>query len=539
MFNARLAMELLDCEFAIRCAGSLEDYLKSLCKNMDELVATYDARQFLLGITDRQYQSYLVNEFRKNPKLTREELQAIPYTVNQKDLTEPEREMLQRIGINPDEDSWYKYWIIKSRKGNNHNFPWGSDLHPDYFGAIREWEMDYHKKLPSYTLAEAWHEAQESRKPPEQVLKDGSWSLMKYTTEYQLVHEGDTLEHCVGGGDYWDAMKKGEIEIYSLWRKNTPVATFEIKNGYILQCKGYGNEILSGTAGEMAIAFANQMGWIWKDDKPCDHTSWSYENDDTHTCDRCGTIGDHNFEEGECIDCGFRKECPDGEHELVPAKEGWAHYHECENCTYHSEHEYNDYDEDGEYCECGESQPHNMYSRPHGWETCECRNDCGYSPPHDWIADATGWTCDRCGKEYIQRPITYTSDPSNLSQSNYRNLMEDLSEYSFEKSPIEEYFPSEYIEPLLALSDFRFLGDFQERYHKHKYEYFAVRLTDTKTRKHVFEKVVPPSIQKPDLKLCLLCGESIATTPHERQDGDTQSRLPFMQEMPTQSGPQK
>lgn len=534
MFSPRIAMEMLDCEFAIRIAGGLDSYLLSLCKTYDDIIATQDARDFLLGIVDKQYQSYLVNEFRKNPKMTREQLQAIPYTVNRKELTDEEAATLQHIGIDPAEDSWYRYWIIKSRKGQGHNFPWGHDLDRSSFEQIREWAMDYNIKLPSFTLAEAWKETQESRKPPEKILSSGSWSLMKYSTEYQLIHESDVLEHCVGGGDYWKAMKDGELEIYSLWRKNTPVATFEIQEGKIEQCKGYGNDLLDGDAGEMAVEFARKMGWEWRNDFPCQHESFSSVDEYHHECDRCDLVGDHEYDgDNQCVVCGYSAYCPDGEHELEETRNG---QHKCQNCEFVEDHDFDsDYDEDGEYCICGASQPHDFYSRPHEFEDCICRN-CNYSPSHDWVQTKSGWECARCDKVFDQRPLTYTNNPEDMSSANYRNLMEDMTIYNFDKSPIEEYFPTEYVDQLLAMSDFRFLGDFRERWHTHKFEYFNVSTEGDKT---ILQKLAPPNTQYPDMKICLLCGESIGVDGAERQENDKQKRLPFIENMPLQSVPQK
>lgn len=104
-------------------------------------------------------------------------------------------------------------------------------LRPGTLGRIADWFEAERPDVMALTLKQVlhrerrWHAAFARKKregvsreqPGEIVMRfaDG-WTVHRLSTVKQLEAEGETLAHCVGGGDYARRCTRGDIEIYSM-----------------------------------------------------------------------------------------------------------------------------------------------------------------------------------------------------------------------------------------------------------------------------------------------------------------------------------
>ena len=95
-------------------------------------------------------------------------------------------------------------------------------------------------------VADRWHEQFEEGYEGEvkhraQVIKEyGDIRLVKLTTQEELDEEGRMMGHCVGS--YYEQVKNGNLEIYSLRNSSGPHVTFEIQGSNTYQIKGKQNK---------------------------------------------------------------------------------------------------------------------------------------------------------------------------------------------------------------------------------------------------------------------------------------------------------
>jgi len=104
-----------------------------------------------------------------------------------------------------------------------------------------ERSQQWHQELAERLKAEA--DLKESLAGAEFVMDlSGGLKAYRLRTPGALDYESDHMGHCVGRGGYDEGVENGTIEIYSIRdEKGEPHATFEVKDGKIIQCKGKEN----------------------------------------------------------------------------------------------------------------------------------------------------------------------------------------------------------------------------------------------------------------------------------------------------------
>jgi len=158
------------------------------------------------------------------------------------------------------EDSEYKYWFENANLAEPSFFVYlmyrtGDDSlepTPEGFNFIRkvgqilDWSVDegvaedIHRFSWEEAVAESdrWHAECKlipggvySPTKPENIsytFEDG-WTMQQVDTKKDLEVEGNKMDHCVGRGGYWQAVRDGKSQIYSLRdEKNEPWVTIEL-----------------------------------------------------------------------------------------------------------------------------------------------------------------------------------------------------------------------------------------------------------------------------------------------------------------------
>ena len=238
---------------------------------LQRLGASDDIIQYITSL-DKKTGQFIINEFRKNPYLTLNDLQSIQLPERKNPYSERE---LREASRHPEE---MRNWILvnfrKLRQGKDYYnviYP-GATQYNEYgifnskLDQITDWFNNIHPNISSYTPEQAieasdqWHKMMavqgeglyyEPTKPelilygPEwQNEKANGWTIQEVRSENDLSVEGNRMNHCVGS--YCEEVKKGNTRIFSLRdTQNNPHVTIETSpSGQdIIQIMGNSNNI--------------------------------------------------------------------------------------------------------------------------------------------------------------------------------------------------------------------------------------------------------------------------------------------------------
>ena len=234
-------------------ADKKEDYLRMLG-------ATQDIISFILSSPDPQF---LLNEFRKNPSQTVEDLKKIEIPQGKDPYLPQEYDLASRF------PEWMNRWVLvqlkKIRKpdiyGNiKYDFP--NIFNNGYISKlseIQDWAGRNNIELASYDLEQAaiasnrWHKEMAEKgkgkkyeeknivygpqwidiKTGEENKKWQGWTIQLVQTENDLQTEGNKMDNCVA--DYYDDVAAENTRIFSLRDpQNEPHVTMEVKPGILL-----------------------------------------------------------------------------------------------------------------------------------------------------------------------------------------------------------------------------------------------------------------------------------------------------------------
>lgn len=251
-----------DIDGFIKAAGTREEYLASLNAQPDVI-------QFVLSQPE-ETQKWYINEVRKNPTITLQQLQQLQAPKKEPPYTETELNTAALFSDFPALEKWFlvelkkhrfkditnTYYYFQEKPGTSkvysYKFPETGDME-DYgaitFGhttceLIRDWYRATNPEIASYNFQQAW-DAQ--RQWHEEFRDNGGkqytehnvtvdlgtidpqlqgWTLQQVRTRGDLDAEGDNMGHCVGS--YADEVEQGNSFIYSLRDpKNEPHVTIE------------------------------------------------------------------------------------------------------------------------------------------------------------------------------------------------------------------------------------------------------------------------------------------------------------------------
>ena len=260
-------------------AQGVEQYL-------DSLGVAPDIIQYILG--QGKNMQYLVNEARKNPGITREQLEAFQFP--QKNNVDPytgwEKHIASLMTSNPQLKQWILVNFRKMRKGkmprsglssissdlltpeeseNYNNFRYNLNEICDWFERSTP-TPDISSYTPEQAIvaSEEWHnniaregegEEYEPTNPAQIVYGPewqnpvwNGWTIQNVVSENDLTVEGNRMNHCVGS--YCEDVERGGSIIYSLRDlQNNPHVTIEVsgqesfdnRHGDIVQIKGKSN----------------------------------------------------------------------------------------------------------------------------------------------------------------------------------------------------------------------------------------------------------------------------------------------------------
>jgi len=234
----------------ILISGSVEEYLQSLG-------ATPEIIQFILS--QGANSQILVNEFRKNPAITIEQLQGLipqpqeqidPYTSHEYQIAQPYPEPMRTwILVNLKKLRSKEEWTqtTKSEKIKINNF---RDRWIDYCPQMLDWveKSDPPPDISSYSperaiqASDEWHRMMASRGegviyeptqpdliiygPEWQNPEWKGWTVQKVKSENDLLAEGNRMDHCVGS--FYENVESGKSTIFSLRDpRNNPHITIE------------------------------------------------------------------------------------------------------------------------------------------------------------------------------------------------------------------------------------------------------------------------------------------------------------------------
>ena len=258
-------------------AQGAEQYLASL--GADQQVIEYI-------LSNENNKQFLINEFRKNPGLTREQLEN--FIVPQKKNIDPYIEHEKRLAKNfelelPQFSKWILVSLRKLRKGlysldsqGNITYPFSNPnlteedhnrytLFREKIGEIRDWIANINPDIASYSPEQAiaasdeWHRMMAGKgegkyyEPinPELIVYGpewkntewNGWTIQRVMSENDLSVEGNRMGHCVGS--YCDEVQEGFSMIYSLRDpQNNPKVTMETDDFHnVKQIQGHSNSI--------------------------------------------------------------------------------------------------------------------------------------------------------------------------------------------------------------------------------------------------------------------------------------------------------
>jgi len=247
----------------ILLAGNVEEYLQSLG-------ATPDIIQFIMSQGDNS--QILVNEFRKNPSITVEQLQGLipaqqeqvdPYYDNEKRFANDYPSISKWILVNmrklrnglsddkfdilsPSEQR--KYWSFRENISEINDWALRSEPRPDISNYTPE---------QASQASDEWHRAMAGQgegtnyeSTNQELIMYGpewknpewqGWTVQKVMSENDLTAEGNKMDHCVGS--YCEDVQGGFSVIYSLRDPNNqPHITMDTDDfGNIKQIQGKSN----------------------------------------------------------------------------------------------------------------------------------------------------------------------------------------------------------------------------------------------------------------------------------------------------------
>ncbi len=253
-------------------AQGADQYLASLG-------ASPEVIQYILSQEDNS--QILINEFRKNPRLTTEQLRSFLFP--QKKEIDPYLERERRRATAVSNNNIFQQWVLvnyrKIRKGR---FPPENQINrlnevliteeqnrylkfDEIVDQIADWYNAVLPDIASYSPEQAiiasneWHqmmakkgEGKEYEPTIPQLTIYGpewknpewnGWTIQKVISENDLLAEGNKMDHCVG--DYCDRVKEGFSIIYSLRDPgNNPHITLETNDFHdVTQIQGKSNSI--------------------------------------------------------------------------------------------------------------------------------------------------------------------------------------------------------------------------------------------------------------------------------------------------------
>ena len=249
---------------------------------LQRIGATPDIIQYISSLEKNNAQ-ILINEFRKNPSLTIQQLQEIQMPQKEDPYLPTEKRMAANFELEiPEFAKWILVSFRKLRRGifgtdnmGNKFLPhtYDSDLSDqemniyttfrDKIREIADLYCNIRPDISSYSAQEAavasdeWHrmmagqgEGKNYEPTKKELIMYGpewqnpewkGWTIQKVMSENDLLTEGNIMNHCVGS--YCDQVEEGHSVIYSLRDTgNKPYATIET-NGYndVVQIQGNSN----------------------------------------------------------------------------------------------------------------------------------------------------------------------------------------------------------------------------------------------------------------------------------------------------------
>ena len=228
--------------------NGLQNYLESLG-------AASDIIQYIMSQGDNS--QILVNEFRKNPSLTLEQLQSFqsPEKINPYLYSEEKKASFY-------DDAMFRKWMLvnfrKLRKGNYELNQLSReelgiyDNFSDKMDEIYDWYRSSNLDISSYSPEQAiqatdeWHRMMAGQgegvnyepTQPESIVYGPEWknpewqgwTIQKVISENDLLVEGNRMDHCVGS--YCENVERDTSAIYSLRDpQNNPHITMEVEGG--------------------------------------------------------------------------------------------------------------------------------------------------------------------------------------------------------------------------------------------------------------------------------------------------------------------
>lgn len=235
--------------YKIVISANRDDYLRSLG-------ATDDIINFI-NSKDSRTSQILVNEFRKNPQLTLQQVQQMAMPKNVQPDFSKEIDVL-KLRFDDDMVKWIlpmfriKRGTMTYEESSQEYRDWFSQFMSNYslegrkISEIKDWKVQNNIQIASYTLpqaivaSDAWHKmmAEKGKNltyeeknivygPVWEDEKFNGWTIQEVKTENDLEVEGNRMNHCVSS--YCKDVQSGESIIYSLRDPNNePHVTIEV-----------------------------------------------------------------------------------------------------------------------------------------------------------------------------------------------------------------------------------------------------------------------------------------------------------------------
>lgn len=254
-------------------------YLKYIFAQVDKLVsylqsigANPDIANYIMSQPNPAHRQFLVNEFRKNPSMTLQQLQGTQQPQQIDPYLGNERGIAQQY---PDMAKWILVNLRRLRGGVLFNdeqmqrFLGTSFLRTytiliDKLPEIKDWYNDIQPELASYSAEQAiaasdeWHKMMAEKgegkyyEPTKSGLvvygpkwrkeKWNGWTVQEIRSKNDLEVEGNRMSHCIAA--YYDDVEKGNARIYSLRDPtNNPKVTIQTngKGDGVQQIEGFAN----------------------------------------------------------------------------------------------------------------------------------------------------------------------------------------------------------------------------------------------------------------------------------------------------------
>lgn len=237
---------------------------------LQRLGANEDIIEYITSL-DKPTSKFLINEFRKNPTLTLQDLQQNLQSVKlpeKASLYDPS-EVLKADQYPIEMQQWILFNFKKLRKGKiifktkNEDYE-RYNFFREKLDEIKDWFNNMHPNISSYSPEQAieasdqWHLMMAEKgeglyyepTKPELILygpqwkneKWNGWTVQEVRSENDLLVEGNRMNNCVG--DYCEDVQEGNTRIFSLRdTKNYPHVTIEtnLTGEKVIQIKGNSN----------------------------------------------------------------------------------------------------------------------------------------------------------------------------------------------------------------------------------------------------------------------------------------------------------